>query len=163
LAIGAACGGASAPAPSPSAAGTANEESEGTLSPAEAQAMCVQLHQEAARCPLEFTLVNLELRAKYVPEMAAALADPAQRAAIEAQGVEETKADGAAAEARCAEFIKPEWGPPTPKAAAAAAQRCYQQPDCSARMGCLRAVIEPRYQYRAVHAPPQDAAPAGPP
>jgi hypothetical protein len=124
--------------------------------------MCVRLHQEAARCPEDFTRLNLELRAKYVPEMAAALTDPAQRAAIEAQGVEETKADGAIAEERCKEFIKPEWGPPTPKADAAAADQCYQQADCGSRMSCLRPVIEPRYQYRAAHAPQQAAATAAP-
>jgi hypothetical protein len=144
------CGGGQAPSKAPPSA---------TLTTDQAITMCVQLHQQGARCAPEFAKLNLELRAKYVPEFATALADPAQRAAIEAEAIEEIKADGGpAVTERCTEFAKPSWGPLTPRGDAVAADLCYRKVTCDERMSCLRPVIEPRYQYRAAQAakPAQD-------
>ncbi|HPH69185.1 MAG TPA: hypothetical protein PLF40_25705, partial [Kofleriaceae bacterium] len=64
-----------------------------TLSQAEMVDLCVNLHTNVAACPLEFTKMNLDLRAKYSPEFAQMMQDPAMRQAAETEGAAETKAD----------------------------------------------------------------------
>ena len=140
------CGGTPPPAdhkPPP----TASER----LTQAEMVGLCVTLHEKAAACPAEFTDLNIDLRAQYVPEFAQMIADPETRAKVRAAGIAETTADAANARERCEEFAKPSWGQPQPRADLARLDTCYGLAECAAKMTCLRPIIEPRFAYRAKH------------
>ncbi|MEZ4401943.1 MAG: hypothetical protein R3B06_18075 [Kofleriaceae bacterium] len=143
-ALALACGGATKPAPAPPPAAD-------LLSTDEMVELCVRLHTEVTTCAPEFVGLNLDLRAQYSPEFAQMIADPAVRAQVVAEGVAETAADAADAQARCTEFAQPAWGPAQPRADLATLEGCYAEPACDAKMACLRPVIEPRFAYRAAH------------
>ncbi len=125
-----------------------------TLSQAEMVDLCVNLHTNVAACPLEFTKMNLDLRAKYSPEFAQMMQDPAMRQAAETEGAAETKADAANARAQCSEFAKPEWGAPQPRTDLAKLDACYAMTNCAAQMQCIAPIVEPRFAYRAAHGQP---------
>lgn len=117
-------------------------------------ALCERLHHEVAPCARAFVQMNLDLRARYSPELAAQLADPEAREAAEQAGMAETAQDAEHAHERCTEFAKPAWGPAQPRSDLARLDACYREASCAAKMSCLRPVIEPRFAYRAAHAGP---------
>lgn len=148
LALG--CGGATPPRTDDKAKPVAKDR----LTQAEMVELCVTLHQKAAVCPGEFTDLNIDLRAKYVPEFARMVADPETRAKMRAAGIAETAADAANARERCEEFAQPAWGEPQPRGDLARLDTCYAIAECAGKMTCLRPIIEPRFAYRASHGEP---------
>lgn len=128
---------------------------EGTVPLEQATAMCVRLHEEAARCTEPFIDQLLELRAKYDPAFAQLLADPQQREEIRRIGIAETLEDGtgdlARRQARCTEYARN--GPPAPASDPSTLEACYRQPDCASRVACMRPVLERRMAARAAGAP----------
>ena len=124
------------------------------LSYDEGVALCERLHREAVPCAAEFIDLNIELRAKYSPEFAEAIKDPAARKEITEIGLQEVVKDAANVHERCSEYVKPEWGPPQPRADLAVLDACYAKPACPDKIECLRPVMEPRFKYRAEHHSP---------
>lgn len=124
---------------------------EGTAPLEQATAMCVRLHEEAARCTEPFVDQLLELRARYDPAFAQRLADPQQREELRRIGIEETLEDGtgdlARREARCTEYARN--GPPAPASDPSTLEACYRLPDCASRVACMRPVLERRFAARA--------------
>lgn len=129
------------PTPRPSAADPLTTE--------EGIALCERLHREAVPCAREFIELNIDLRAKYSPQFAEAVKDPAVRAQAVEAGVAEAAHDAEHARERCTEYVKPQWGPPQPRSDLAVLDSCYAKASCADKMACLRPVIEPRFQYRA--------------
>jgi hypothetical protein len=154
LAVAVGCGGSAAAPASGAAPQPTDPETAALLSQEEMVELCVTLHQKVEACPGEFVAMNVELRAKYDPELARLLEDPEARLQIEAAGRAETFADAASARQRCAEFAQPQWGPAQPRGDRARMDGCYAQATCGAQMTCLQPFIEPRFAYRAKQAAP---------
>lgn len=125
------------------------------LSTSEMVTLCERLHHEVVSCAREFVTLNLDLRSMYSSEFAQQISDPAARTAAIEEGIAETASDAAHAQERCTEFAQPAWGPPQPRSDLEVLEGCYQQTACTAKMACLRPVIEPRFAYRAAHHGPQ--------
>ena len=155
------CSGASHEVPASPArqAATAAE----TLPPEEATAHCVRLHEQLATCSGEFIDMNLDLRAKYFPAFAKAVASPEARAEMRKEGIAEAIADGTGPveprRARCKEYT--EHGPKVPRGDVVEAEGCFQKASCAEKIACLRPSQEQRYSSRARE--PGDSTPEGAP
>ena len=139
-------------ATSPASGQPAPEAQQATpLGAEEATAMCVKLHEQGAQCLEPFANLLLELRAKYDPRFAQALATPGTREEIQQAVRQETLADGTGPleqrTQRCTEYAVN--GPPVPASDPQMLERCYALSDCTERVACMRPVLETRFQARA--------------